>query len=226
MSDIEDSANNIISELEVINQVVANFKEDMDRRLGDVESYTDSIRNEEADNQYKWLIEWAEENSVDCASDLEHYNDASYLYNELDSYYSTDVEEISSALTLKEEWDSSDFGGEDVEDISAEIGIYREAEHRLLNYINDNRAAGLPCLEDLDSAVEYIRDTPATNNSKIVAALQLCVDSFKALLKEMTSSGVSLDISSTQEVNSDSSVQTEATVDNGSANNNAEQPSA
>ena len=80
-------------------------------------------------------------------------------------------------------------------------------------------------LEDLDSAVEYIRDTWPTRSPNIVAALQLCVESFNTLLKEMKDSGVSLNIIGTQDSRGENGVSNQATVDTDSANSDTEQPS-
>jgi len=223
MTDINDTADNILYEVESVRSILASYAGDIDTKLELMEGYATEIRDADENSDFKWLKDWAEENDLDCESDLSHYNEASDLWNELESYHTTDLDDIQSALTLKEEWDSSSLSGEDVEDVEAEINTYREAESRLLDCMNENRTIGM--LEDLDSAVEYIRDTWPTRSPNIVAALQLCVESFNTLLKEMKDSGVSLNIIGTQDSRGENGVSNQATVDTDSANSDTEQPS-
>jgi hypothetical protein len=226
MTDINDTADNILYEVESVRSILASYAGDIDTKLELMEGYATEIKDADENSDFKWLKDWAEENDVDCESDLSHYNDASYLWNELESYYTTDLDDIQSALTLKEEWDNSNLSGEDVEDVELEIGAYREAENRLLDFVNEGRAnKSLHKLEDIDSAVEYIRDTPATSSPNIVTALQLCVESFNVLLKEMKDSGVSLNIIGTQDSHGENGAPNQATVDTDSANSDTEQPS-
>ena len=232
MTEIYDKAQSILQDIDDAKTLVTRQSDEIQQKLDEIESSTIEVRDEAEGDEWMFLVKWASENSIDSAYDLQHYDEASALYSDLESYYTTDVDEISSALDLKEQWNESrELEGLDVSEIEGMVRAHRDSEARLVKFINEQRAnTGLPIIEDMDSAVELVLDTYKPHEDSpnaIVDALIASLTAFNSLMNEIKSQGIEIVLASNDTPTPDTGngVSNTATVDTDSANTNTEQPS-
>ena len=206
-----------------------NYKELIETELESLNGFADELVSSAAqvkslvesmdDDQWSWLIDWAEYNNLtqDNKHDVEEWRD---FHEWAESYVTTDRSDLEEAFGLKEEWECSDlctdYGdissverhiGESNKFLSEMVQIAEDMGKTIRSSINDSNVKDMypENTGDFDDIVKFFKlvdsdlldNLERDNRDNVVDALKQVASSFGSLLSELRVSGISLTDSST-----------------------------